>query len=152
MLINQEGGHPMGVNLREKLSPDKLKELEIVSSMIARGESLAAIQNAWKNFLTDSGLQFEPQGTAEREAEMRELVDSVIHDSIRESNEDKKYYLQKTEEYNAIGDALSDYMHRLSLSAEKLDDHVKISGAIGLDHPTKTAKLGSELRDDKPHL
>ena len=54
-------------------------------------------------------------GTIKLCGNIMETLLVVMKDSMRESNEDKRYYLQRMRLFNVIGEALSQEMHKLSM-------------------------------------
>ncbi|MEM6734004.1 MAG: hypothetical protein AAF658_20750, partial [Myxococcota bacterium] len=61
-----------------------------------------------------------------------ELLYLVFRDSIRQTNEDKKYFLVKLQEYNKMAEALSDYLSELVEESQRLS-----SEANGAKYPEK---------------
>ncbi|MEL6547504.1 MAG: hypothetical protein AAFQ82_22965, partial [Myxococcota bacterium] len=70
-----------------------------------------------------------------------EVLYLVFRESIRQTNEDKKYFLVKLQEYNTMAEALSDYLGELVDESQRLSD--KASGAkypekVNIDITVKT--------------
>ncbi len=61
-----------------------------------------------------------------------EVLYLVFRDSIRQTNEDKKYFLIKLQEYNKMAEALSDYLSELVNESQRLSDE-----ASGAKYPEK---------------
>ena len=72
-----------------------------VGSLLAAGDAAAAL-DAWKGGIAAGGG-----------INVMEAVTLVLKESIRESNEDKKYFLGKLQEHNAQASKLSDYLEVL---------------------------------------
>lgn len=68
----------------------------------------------------------------ESQGNVMELLYLVFRDSIKETNEDKKYFLIKLQSYNAIAESLSDYLSELVRDSEDLSNK-----AIGTEEPDK---------------
>ncbi|MAE94468.1 MAG: hypothetical protein CL910_07395 [Deltaproteobacteria bacterium] len=62
-----------------------------------------------------------------------EVLFVVFRESIEQMNKDKKYYLGKLERFNAMGEALSEYLAELTEASKELSSASAGSGAGDLD-------------------
>lgn len=103
--------------------PTRIEAASSFSAMVANGA--AAGTDDFVSKMTALEQQF-PSGN------VMELLYLVFRDSIKQTNEDKKYFLTKLKEYNAMAEALSDYLSELVDESQNLS-----SKAAGAKYPEK---------------
>jgi hypothetical protein len=104
---------------KKKESP-QLKRLRLAASkQLARdGQYSAAAQKAFVAYI-ESVTQHNPHGN------IMGVIFLVFRDSIEEQNEDKRYWLERLKEQDAIADALGDYLEELASASRDLEAEVR---------------------------
>lgn len=88
-------------------------------------EHLTSLSNVSSESKKDLSDRLQSMKPGEPSGNIMEQLFHVFRESVSESNEDKKYWLNKLKEYNKIGEALEDYISSLTESARKLNDKVR---------------------------
>lgn len=91
-----------------------------------------ATNPAMANYTQDFMQKMAALEAAFPSGNIMEVLYLVFRDSIRQTNEDKKYFLIKLQEYNTMAEALSDYLSELVEESQRLSDQ-----ASGAKYPEK---------------
>src|SRR5204862_144665 len=73
-------------------------------------------------------------------ANAMEILFFVFRESIQATNEDKKYFLQRLQDYNLMAERLSDYLSQLVQDSQRLS-----AAAAGAKYPEKVT-IGIEVQ------
>jgi hypothetical protein len=103
----------VGDSIIDRLKPAQLKELQDISSMIARGESVDALAGGWEKIAKDKALFAESITTGEVPADIMALVQFVLRQAYLETNKDLQYHAQKVKHYNEMKKQIRDELARV---------------------------------------
>ena len=77
-----------------------------------------------------------------------EMLYLVFRESIEELNEDKKYFLEKLEMYNTMGEGLSKYLDELTDASQELEENKKDASSKEADEKAEmTVKVTEKTMD-----
>ncbi len=103
----------MNKNLIERLNSTQLKELQLISSMIAKGESSDTLKASWNNFLKNSKEDIEIPKNGEAKLDIHELMQYVLTRSYEEMSEDLKYHTKKVKYFNELREQIRENISKL---------------------------------------
>ncbi len=108
-------------------SQAQLRQAHVLANPVLRDNASDADFLAYMGKLSNSGIN------------VMEVLYRVLRESINDQNEDKKYWLAKLKMYNAIAEALSDYLKDLNKAMSGLNGNEK--------NPDEKSKGGGWLSD-----
>ena len=137
----------MGTDLKERLDATQLKELQLISSMIAKGESFDTFNVVWEKFLKNSKNEIKASKNEEIELDINELIQNVLYESYKEINADLQYYAKKIKFLNEQKEQIREHISGI---LETMQDYInskeEILSAIGDDAQLANIDLQSALQ------
>ncbi len=137
----------MGTDLKERLKASQLKELQLISLMIARGEPSTTINVGWEKFLKNSKDELGASETEETKIDIMDLINHVLSEAYEEASRDLQYYAQKVKFSNDIKRQIRDDLSRTRKTLEKYSTSVEASlSSIGDDAQLANIDLQNALQ------
>lgn len=124
-----------GLNVNPAALPAVKAALETPENAALFSEAVAAARSAITNPTAGANARvanYVNQLAVNTGANVMEILFFVFRQSIQETNEDKKYFLNKLKDYNIMADKLSDYLSDLVKSSQQLSE-----ASAGAKYPEK---------------
>ena len=102
----------MKKDLKTRLKPAQLKELRLISAMIAKGEPLATIENGWKKFMKKSKNDFVALKRRKAKLDICEVIQHLLSEAYLETSKDLQFYAQKVKYFNDMKKQIRDEVAR----------------------------------------
>jgi hypothetical protein len=115
----------MGTNLEERLKASQLKELQLISAMIAKGEPLATIDSMWESFVKKSKNELAALETGETTVDVNEVINQVLSEAYLEANNDLQIFAERVKFLNAMKKQIRDEIARTRKTLENYIDSLE---------------------------
>ena len=104
----------MVTNLKEKLNTAQLKELQLISAMIAKGEPTDTLNIVWERFIKNSKNEIEASKNGEIKLDILELIMYVFKEAINDTSADLQYYMDRLKFHNELSEQMDEYMKKIN--------------------------------------
>ena len=137
----------MGTALKERLDETQLKELQLISSMIAKGESFDTFNVIWEKFLKNSKKEIKVSKNEEIELDINELIQNVLYESYKEINVDLQYYTKKIKFLNEQKEQIREHISGIRETMQNyINSEEEILSTVGDDAQLANIDLQSTLQ------
>lgn len=85
----------MGTDLKTRLKKTQLKELQLISAMVVRGEPTKAINSRWEKFVKMAKNELSPSKTGESKVDINEVIQHILSETYLKANNDLQNNAQR---------------------------------------------------------
>ena len=128
----------MAANLKKRLKTGQVKDLQFISTMIAKGESTETVNILWEKFLLDSKNDIKSTKKVKAKLDINELIQHVLNESFEETNIDVQRHVKKIELFNnmkmqmheqirAVRETMENYISSMEEDLSKIGDDAQLA-------------------------
>ena len=112
----------MSTDLKTRLNQAQLKELNLISAIIAKGESPSSLNRAWQKFVKQSKDQLSASYDEDNKVSINEIIQYALSETYHVANSDLQVFAHKVQFLSDMKKQIHDEIAR---TRKSYDDYIK---------------------------